>query len=307
MKAASGLITILLILIISVGSYTWYTALAVCPVPIGYRLGTLDSSFNLSEAAALSAIAEAEALWEDETGRNLFSYDDEADFTINFVFDERQELTEVEGELSDALNALRKESEDLKANYESLGASYKEANEAYQKSVASYERDLDAHNAEVARWNDEGGAPPEEFEKLNQEQARLAAVAERIDAERKALNDRISEVNDAAEKATAAVDAYNAEVGKYNDTFKEATEFTQGDYQGDSINIYQFTSREELILVLAHELGHALGIEHVEGEDSIMYQLMAKQRLENGPTEFDLAAFTASCGEGSTISKLRFW
>lgn len=296
-----------LTLVLLFGSYAWYVAYATCPIPVTYRLGTLDASFGLSEAEARAAIADAESLWEDATGINLFTYDEAGKLPVNFVFDERQQLTDIEGELSGALNELRDRSTALQATYEALESSYVKEKDRYDALVVEYERDLRAYNDEVARWNETGGAPSEVYETLQAEQERLAMLSGDIEATRSALNERIDAVNDAATKAKEAVDAYNAQVGTYNDTFAEASEFTQGDYQGTHINIYQFSSREELVLVLAHELGHALGIDHVENEASLMYQLMGAQALETGATEEDIAAFSQVCGDGSLISKLRFW
>jgi predicted Zn-dependent protease len=63
------------------------------------------------------------------------------------------------------------------------------------------------------------------------------------------------------------------------------------------INIYQFHDESDLELVLAHELGHALGLNHVENPESVMYYLMEKQNLENIQlTTQDLQAIKNVCG-----------
>ena len=82
----------------------------------------------------------------------------------------------------------------------------------------------------------------------------------------------------------------------FNNQFGGTREFTQGDYQGDHINVYQFRDRAELILVLAHELGHALQLDHVENPASIMYYLMGEQPPESRLSAEDLEAFAQTCG-----------
>ena len=117
----------------------------------------------------------------------------------------------------------------------------------------------------------------------------------------------MTDINTLTETANEVVKKYNEGVNTYNHTFSEGAEFTQGDYQGDKINIYQFKNRDELVLVLAHELGHALGIDHVDNPESIMYRQMGEQSVGKGLTDQDLQDFRLVCGNGTTLSKIKFW
>jgi hypothetical protein len=72
-------------------------------------------------------------------------------------------------------------------------------------------------------------------------------------------------------------------VDEYNQTFSGERKFTQGAYEwnqsGKTIQVFQFNSLDELKLVLAHEVGHALGLDHVENPSSIMHYLMGNQKV----------------------------
>ena len=103
------------------------------------------------------------------------------------------------------------------------------------------------------------------------------------------------QINDAGARNNQLVEGYNEDVAVFNNRFGGTREFTQGDYQGDHINVYQFRDRAELILVLAHELGHALQLEHVDNQASIMFYLMGEQPPQPRLSAEDIEAFTLSC------------
>jgi|GEM_PF-5917020 len=51
-------------------------------------------------------------------------------------------------------------------------------------------------------------------------------------------------------------------------------EFDKGDFYKGEINIYEYRNKYDLALVLAHEFGHALEMEHVEDPEAIMHYLL---------------------------------
>lgn len=69
--------------------------------------------------------------------------------------------------------------------------------------------------------------------------------------------------------------------------------------------MYTFETPEELTLVLVHELGHALSLNHVEGEASVMHYLLGGQQAHVALSEEDLVEFNRVCGEKSLWEKLR--
>lgn len=295
----SGFSILLIVTVLFAGGYFYYIAQAVCPVPLSYRIGDLDERFNLSEEEARLAVATAEGVWEDATGRNLFTYDPDADFTINFVFDERQALSDAEQDFKNQLDRTEGQNEQIAAEYEALVAEYNELKAAYTSAAAVYERKLEDYNDTVSKYNAAGGAPKDAYEKLENTKDELDQERRALNKQTAQLNDLVAEINQVGDKGNQVIETYNEGVATYNQTFGQPREFTQGDYQGDHINIYTFSDRAELELVLTHELGHALHLGHVEGSTSIMYYLIGDQSRELTPTESDLAEFTHVCGSGA--------
>lgn len=297
-------VTFMLVLILG-GTYLFTSVQAGCNLPLAYRIGTIDPRFELSFDETRLALVDAEAVWENATGQNLFTYDDTAEYTVNFVFDERQALTEAERDLRERLDASENANETIDERYAKLVAEYNELDIAYKKRVEAYERDLNAYNREVESYNNEGGAPPEVYEELEERKQALDREQRAVNKVANQLNALVSEINRLGEEGNRLIDMHNRQVETYNRTFGHEREFTQGDYQDKTINIYTFTDRAELELVLAHELGHAIALGHVENEASIMYYLMGDQPSELTPSAEDLAHFQMKCGDRDMATRVQ--
>lgn len=293
------------------GSGFWYTQVTgVCRVPIAYRIGTIDERFNTNAEEIRRIAAKAEAIWEAGTSKELFIYDEAEDaLPIHLVFDDRQERSDREAELREDLAAKEGMNESVAAQYEALIAEFRSFKKQYEARVMTYEDNLKAYNDTVTDWNDQGGAPPEVIDDLKRKEADLKREYEALDELSDKLNRVVADLNRIGAKGNSLVADYNSIVEKYNDQFSEGHEFTQGDYTGDAIHIYQFDSEDELTLVLAHEFGHALALDHVENESSIMYHFMEKQGVTNGLTAEDLVEYGEICAErgvAKSIGKLLF-
>jgi len=225
---------------------------------------------------------------------------------VNFIYDERQAYADAEAETRAELNAAQSVNENLNTQYEQLVTTYNALQQAYEVKVAAYQERLATYNETVARYNKAGGAPPVEYERLQSEGESLEDTRTELETEEKKLRSLVEQINTISERGNQVVEQYNEEVETYNDTFGEAREFTQGTYTSNgTIDIYSFEDQYELRLVLAHELGHALGIDHVPGTDSVMYFLIGGQANPVTLTANDTAAFTAICGEGSLWNNIR--
>jgi hypothetical protein len=266
-----------------------------------YRLGSLDARFNLTPAQAKAYLSKAEKVWEVAAHRDLFDYDESSAFPVNFVFDDRQERTIAEEAQRQALDKKESSSAAISEQYKTLSAKYATLKTAYEKDRAAYETRLDSFNTKVAGFNASGGAPEGEFAKLKVEEKALATIADTLQTRASELANLAKSINTLSEQGNQLIAQYNAGVAQYNTQFGGANEFTQGDYQGKDINIYKFSTDDELTRVLTHEFGHALGLSHVEGTTSIMYYLMEKQPQFPVLSTEDQAALNAVCSAKSDL------
>lgn len=262
-----------------------------CSAPIRYEVGAFDERFGISRPEFEEALEEAALLWNEAAGKTVFETG-LGGVAVNLVYSEHQRTAEL-GAVIDAEQAAYEQAERdvdaLRAEYLALRARFESREKVFDRRVAAYDE-------EVAYWNARGGAPPGKYEELQQEKAALAQEEESLNALAGEVNATVREMNAAIDELNRLAKKTNAKVGVYN---KHAgTDFDQGTYTEDGdgrrIDIYEFTNETELKRVFAHELGHALGIGHIENPDSIMYSYNVGESFELSAE--DRAALTALCG-----------
>lgn len=268
-----------------------------CDQPLLYSIGSIDPRFGISAEEFQKTIAEAEEIWENEMGKNIFDYAPEGTVKINLVFDERQQIARESEVLNQELEKLSTSVDTLDNKYADLKKDYEKKAAEYEAAAKKYEKKQKDYNKDVSYWNSQGGAPADEFKKLQDESDELSDDFNKLNKKRKEINKLAKEINKLTEKEGKIVSDYNQKVNTYKSKYGESREFEKGVYNGQEINIYQFNETSDLRLVLAHELGHARGITHVENTQSLMYYLMADQDMENSKlTTEDVVALKKVCG-----------
>jgi hypothetical protein len=292
---------------LSLAGVQWYQSTRyICPVPINYRLGIIDDSFSITQAEAKQYIEQAAQVWEDVADQDLFVYNDDADFTINFVFDERQETANAQTADRERLDGIAVQNDQFRTQIADLQTTYQNRNVQFETTKTNYDDRLESYNDAVRQANDRGGATPAAFAVLEEERVVLEGESNQLRVASNALNSLASQLNELSSEGNRLIETYNSEVRGYNDLYGEAHEFTQGDYRGGEINIYKFSDQFELVSVLAHEFGHALGIDHVEEPGALMYYLLDDE-LDQIPTlsESDIAAYQRECSDQGFGARVR--
>lgn len=258
-----------------------YRALDPCKEPILFRVESVDKRFNLTNNQVISYANEAADIWNESYGQELFSYSEDGELSLSMVFDSRQQT-------SNKINELDKNVEFEKDKLDSMIKKHRD-------DVSVFKQKLADHNATVQKWNAQGGAPPEEFEKLTEEE-------ELLEQEAKALNDQARSLNLASEDYNLQVGELNEVISDFNEDLERKPE--EGLYIGSEnrIEIYFNNDRNELIHTIAHEFGHARAVDHNNNPKSIMYPYSTKiVTLSND----DVADLNEVCRQKSPVEVIQ--
>lgn len=270
-----------------------------CSEPIAYAIGTFDRRFGLSQEDFLSALADAEDIWEEPLGKQLFSYSPEsAELPINLIYDYRQQVTEELGEIKGTVEENEAVYRTLETKYDRLKAEHAELKSIYEEKVEV----LNAHQAlyeqHVENWNKGNRRNESEFNQLEAEKRALEGEILGIKSLEWQLNRYVGEINTMVGQLNQLAKNLNLNVEQFNtigasrgDTFAGGI-YTE-DASGRRIDIFEFSNHDKLVRVLAHELGHALGLEHVDDPQAIMYKF--NEGDKDILTKTDLEALKTLC------------
>jgi chromosome segregation ATPase len=276
-----------------------------CDKPIKYSIGDLDPRFGISRDELLTDIKMAEASWESASGRNLFDYSPEGAMKINLIYDYRQEATEKISSINATIENGNASYQQVKADYDQLSLQYDSTRKNIDSLTASYSEDLSAYNKKVADWNSGDHSSAQKYANLEAEKKELESRLKQINSLNDQANSLVEDLNAKARQLNSLSRNLNSSINNYNQTNESIdAEFEEGEFSYENgqkvINIYQFESRDKLIRVLEHELGHSLGLDHTASPEDIMYGL----NVGSGQTltQDDLAELDRACSQKPTLA-----
>jgi hypothetical protein len=255
---------------------------AYCQTPLGWRLGNLDPEFGLTATQAEAIIHQAATMWNDKTGQELLRHDPVNGFLIDFKFDARQQQLLKQRLLQ---RNLTRYDDAIQPGLQQIPEKVAELN----RQIADFHQQKAELQTQINQWRPTN--PNAETQRLRLEQQLKSLVREgewlieqreQLQRDQNYLNETIRQRNELVETAQPDELSVAFEVGLM--TIRQ---------QQRTMTIFAFSSETDLIATIAHEFGHAFGIEHTQDPASIMfYQLTAQQQQL---TQVDVDAWRNTC------------
>ena len=211
------------------------------------------------------------------TGQDYFVYDPNAKLAIHLIYDERQFESEQRREHLNQLESNQQVWLDKKEQLDQI-----EREVVQNKQFLDFKQQL--LNQQIQQYNQEqlstqqNQSAFENPEYAQQRQQELQRKIELIQQEINTHNQKINQLNQQVDELNSLNQQLDSSVTQYKQRFQPHL-FHKGLFNGKQILIYEFESEDDLKLTLAHELGHALGLQHANDPQALMYPMMQDQDM----------------------------
>ena len=242
-----------------------------------YRIAAVDPRFKLSVEQVEAISQQATQVWKDGTGKDYFVYDPNAQLAIHLIYDERQYESEQRREHLSRLETNQQQWLNKKKQLDQIEQEVLQNKQILDQKQLQLDQQIQYYNQErqLAQRSPSSSVNAEYFQ---QRQQHLQQNVEQLQQEIGQYNQKISQLNQQIDELNALDQQLNASVKQYKQRFQPHL-FHKGLFNGKQILIYEFESEDDLRLTLAHELGHALGLQHTDDPHALLHPVMKDQDI----------------------------
>ncbi len=256
-------------------------AMNVCRMDLSYSIGRIDPRFGIPEQDVIKSMEAAIALWAGAMETLNIRYAPEGGIIVNFEYDERQKLTERERHLMRDIDAKGALIDQLLRDYDRHGERMDQLSSQHRQLVNRIPLLVRGLNEWVSNRNQSGGLTQSDLEYYEDQKRVIEQMQQQESALRNERNAMVSIINPLGEQLNREIDEKNRLIEEYNRNYAGNFSFSSGTFEGrvgqGVITIYHHVNEQHRLLLLAHELGHALGLGHVSNPKSVMYKTIDQQ------------------------------
>jgi hypothetical protein len=253
-----------------------------CSPPHYWSLEALDPRFDLSREEVTDAIRRAAILWAEAVGNPLLFQEGAGDLSIRFVFDERLQDLRERDRMRDETRVSEERIRVAEEELEGMRSELARHRTVHEQRERDFRERMEEHSRTVERWNQQGGAPPEEYR-------RLLGIEDALERERAAVNESAEELNRLVGRVNEATGRVNEAIAEHNrrltalaalpeETLSRVAEYREtrrgfGPFSTSvtrELDVFAFESRDHLVLIFARALGRTLGLDDSDVPGSVL-------------------------------------
>lgn len=273
----------------------------LCRPGLHWYVDEVDARFGFSRSAVTTAAIRAAEMWNQAADADLFIPAEQGGdaIRVQLVYDHRQQLQEHITETDSRIARLGEQVSRFDTTLATKRAqleTYRQRIDALNEQIASRVAEAEAIISQHA--NQRGQVSRQVAERVNAFQAQTQQLVDeqniqvnnvnRLQAD---FNSRVAMRNQVADEQNTLVSQRNQAVQSHEAEWQrrgQGTESGRHEIQirttrrsisvvDETITIYSASNELGLVTILAHEFGHAIGINHVEGTASIMSERIESQ------------------------------
>lgn len=238
-----------------------------------YSIGYIDPQFKLSPHDLQALTHEATLIWEQPLKQALFVYDPKAKLKIELIYDERQQESNARHRMIQEIEAKQKK---WKFQQQKITQKSQEIH-ALDQSIREKKHKL---NLEIELFNRQlqQSAVQRQLELQQTRGQDLKWQNDQLKLQVSSFNQKVLQFNQAVDQVNQLNQDIEQAIQQFHRDFQPRL-FDKGQFNGQQILIYEFSSKEDLKLTLAHEFGHALGLKHHQDPKGLMHAMLEQQNF----------------------------